>query len=101
MFMRRMSHCDPLHVAFENAHAQTSVPKRAPNRRRAQTNKTPSITYSKHRLFRFLQFKHAICVLLIFEASSSSWLAACFAPAGCCGAFVSMPHLEAMGGVGV
>ena len=28
-------------------------------------------TYSKHRLFRLRQFKQAICVLLIFEESSS------------------------------
>ena len=64
---------------------------------RRQTRRRQSLTANTD----FLQFKHAICVLLIFEASSSSWLAACFAPAGCCGAFVSMPHLEAMGGVGV
>jgi hypothetical protein len=56
---------------------------------------------SKHRLFLFLQFKHAICVLLIFEASSSSGLAAACAPAGCCGAFASIPHLEAVRRVGV
>jgi hypothetical protein len=91
----------PLHAAFDNVHAQTSITKRAPYRRRAQTNKRPSITYSKHRLFLFLQFRHAICVLLIFEASSSSWLADACAPAGCCGAFASMPHLEAIGRVGV
>jgi len=49
-----------------------------------------SVTYSKHRLFLFLQFKHAICVLLAFAASSSSGLVTACAPAGCCGAFVSI-----------
>jgi hypothetical protein len=82
-------------------HGQTSISKRALNLRRAQTSKKPLATYSKHRLFLFLQFKHAICVLLIFEASSSSGLAAACAPAGCCGAFASIPHLEAVRRVGV
>lgn len=68
---------------------------------RTKATGKPSTTYSKHRLFRFLQFKHAICVLLIFEASSSSGLAAACAPAGCCGAFVSIPHFESVVGVGV
>jgi hypothetical protein len=30
-------------------------------------------THSKHRLFLFLQFRHAICVLLVADASPSWW----------------------------
>jgi hypothetical protein len=52
---------------------------------------TANLTYSKHRLFLFLQFKQAICVLLLFDASSS-WFAV---PAvGECGVSVFMMQVR-------
>jgi hypothetical protein len=48
-----------------------------------------AITYSKHRLFLFLQLKQAICVLLLLDASSS-WFRFNTPTVGDCGAFDSI-----------